>query len=348
MVALRDMRYASRRVMQRPTVDHRGARAVVALSLLCAVSLSVGCATAPRGRPSVPESQPPLAAAIAPRVADPVPAGEAPAGEDEAPPTAASPAQASSETAPASTDTASTTRAPSTTTSTPAIVEAPSPSCARGCKVLIIGDSKIATDLGAALQSELARRPELVVARRGKSATGLSRPDFFDWWAEAERLLAQHAPDVVIVGLGGNDGQELAPRAGARGRVAWRSAAWPEAYGARVRSLIERLTGDERRVIWLEVTTADRAHLEGKLVLIREAQRQAVEAFGPRASYLRTEHHLRTDDGGVLRQVTLAGDRRAQPLRIEDGIHFSVYGSRWLAPRLAAELLPLIGVPTAE
>jgi hypothetical protein len=153
---------------------------------------------------------------------------------------------------------------------------------------------------------------------------------------------------VVIVGLGGNDGQELAPRAGERGRVAWRSAAWPEAYGARVRSLIERLAGDERRVVWLEVTTADRAHLEGKLVLIREAQRQAVEGFGPRASYLRTEHHLRTEGGGVLRQVTLAGDRRAQPLRIEDGIHFSVYGSRWLAPRLAAELLPLIGVPTAE
>lgn len=345
MVVLRDMRYASRRVVQRSAVDDRDARAVVALSLLCAVSLAAGCATAPRGRPSVPESgPPPLTAAIAPHAADPLPAGEAPAGEDEA-----SPAQASSETAPASTDTASTTRAPATTTSTPATVEAPaSPSCARGCKVLILGDSKIATDLGAALQAELARRPELVVVRRGKSATGLSRPDFFDWWAEAERLLAQHTPDVVIVGLGGNDGQELAPRAGERGRVAWRSAAWPEAYGARVRSLLERLTGEERRVIWLEVTTADRAHLEGKLVLIREAQRQAVEAFGPRASYLRTEHHLRTDDGGVLRQVTLAGDRRAQPLRIEDGIHFSVYGSRWLAPRLAAELLPLIGVPTAE
>lgn len=344
MVVLRDMRYASRRVMQRPTVDHRGAHAVVALSLLCAVSLSVGCATAPRGRPSVPESAP---LPLAPRAADSLPAGEAPAGDDEAPSTAASLAKATSDTAPASTDTTSTSRARDTTTSTPAAVEV-SPSCARGCKVLIIGDSKIATDLGAALQSELARRPELVVARRGKSATGLSRPDFFDWWAEAERLLAQHTPDVVIVGLGGNDGQELAPRAGARGRVAWRSAAWPEAYGARVRSLIERLTGDERRVIWLEVTTADRAHLEGKLVLIREAQRQAVEAFGARASYLRTEHHLRTTDGGVLRQVTLAGDRRAQPLRIEDGIHFSVYGSRWLAPRLAAELLPLIGVPTAE
>ena len=343
------MRYASRRVVQRPAFDDRGARAVVALSLLCAVSLAAGCATATRGRPSVPESQPPLAAAIAPRAADPLPAGEAPAGEDEAPPTAASPAQAASDTGVPSTDIASTTRAQATTTSTPAMVEAPaSPSCTRGCKVLILGDSKIATDLGAALQAELARRPELVVARRGKSATGLSRPDFFDWWAEAERLLAQHAPDVVIVGLGGNDGQELAPRAGERGRVAWRSAAWPEAYGARVRSLIERLAGDERRVVWLEVTTADRAHLEGKLVLIREAQRQAVEAFGPRASYLRTEHHLRTEGGGVLRQVTLAGDRRAQPLRIEDGIHFSVYGSRWLAPRLAAELLPLIGVPTAE
>jgi hypothetical protein len=177
------MRYASRRVVQRSAVDDRGARAVVALSLLCAVTLAAGCTTATRGRPSVPESQPPLAAVRRASRSGPAAAGEAPAGEDEAPLTA-SPAQAASDTGVPSTDIASTTRAQATTTSTPAAVEAP-PLRRRapgGCKVLILGDSKIATDLGAALQAELARRPELVVARRGKSATGLSRPDFFDWW----------------------------------------------------------------------------------------------------------------------------------------------------------------------
>lgn len=219
--------------------------------------------------------------------------------------------------------------------------------------VLLLGDSKIATDFGAALQRTLAATPTadaagaavpLRVGRRGKSATGLARPDFFDWMAEAERVLAQHRPDLVVVGLGGNDGQDLVGRPGDQGprRVAWGSDAWPEHYAARLTRLLDLLAGDDRRVVWLEVTTADRPRLEAKLRLIREVQREAVARFGARAVYLETRHHFFDASGALVREVEV--DRRRQPLRMEDGIHFSVPGSRWLAPRVAAELLGRVGM----
>ncbi len=213
--------------------------------------------------------------------------------------------------------------------------------------ILLIGDSKIATDFGAALQAELAARPELRVSRRGKSATGLARPDFFDWTREAERLIAERKPDVVIVGLGGNDGQALASLRGAGAgparAVPWNTDAWAAAYGARVTAFLELLAAEGRRVVWLEVTTADRPRLETKLRTIRAVQREAIAAFGPRARYVETHAHLYDEAGQIVRQVQV--DRRSQPLRIEDGIHFSVPGSRWLAARVAPDLVEALAPP---
>ncbi|MFP2902818.1 hypothetical protein [Corallococcus sp. 4LFB] len=87
----------------------------------------------------------------------------------------------------------------------PAQAAAPAPAPRR--TVLLLGDSLIATGFGEYLQNQLAAHPRIRCERRAKSSTGLARPDFFDWLEVGQQEVRQHQPDVVVVILGGNDGQ---------------------------------------------------------------------------------------------------------------------------------------------
>ena len=102
----------------------------------------------------------------------------------------------------------------------PAIAPAPEPEPetppppAAPRKVLILGDSLAATGFGALLEKKLDAHPDIECDRKAKSATGLARPDFYDWEAEAKKQVDAKQPDLVVVIMGGNDGQDLTPKSG--------------------------------------------------------------------------------------------------------------------------------------
>ena len=52
-------------------------------------------------------------------------------------------------------------------------------------KILILGDSMIAGGVGLFLENGLRKVHGHEVRRKGKSSTGLARPDFFSWPKEA-------------------------------------------------------------------------------------------------------------------------------------------------------------------
>ena len=200
-------------------------------------------------------------------------------------------------------------------------------------RVLILGDSMAATDFGRALQTLLNRRPGVDARREGKSATGLARPDFFDWMLEGARLVETHQPDLVVVVIGGNDGQDLVDAEGTKARVQWNGPGWKAAYADRVQTLADTLAGSsKRRILWVALPVMARKRLEDKLVLIRSVQRTAL-AERPWVEYLETGRWFVDEQGALLRSVTIRGESR--PLRQEDGVHFSLAGARWFAGRVA-------------
>lgn len=200
-------------------------------------------------------------------------------------------------------------------------------------RILVLGDSFAATDFGRALQRELGR--QLVVRRRGKSATGLARPDYFDWTEEAKRLLKRHRPDLVIVILGGNDGQDLL---GQGRRVEWGSSGWEAAYARRMDAFLDLLSGEGRRsVIWFELPRMARRGLERKLSVIRRVQAEVVHAH-PDAFHFDSAPWF-SDEGRPRNVVVLKGN--PYPLRQEDGIHFTRPGAIWLARSVAPSLVGL-------
>jgi S-formylglutathione hydrolase FrmB len=116
-------------------------------------------------------------------------------------------------------------------------------------KILIVGDSFMVEGFGPVLERELRNIPELEVKRVFKSATGLCRPDFFDWNSYMEGLLSEYSPELVVLSLGANDTQDIVTDDRKRHMVA--SEGWNEAYGARVRTILDMAGDAGATVFWV-------------------------------------------------------------------------------------------------
>ena len=222
----------------------------------------------------------------------------------------------------------------------PAVPETPK-------KVLILGDSLAATGFGALLERKLDAHPSIECARKAKSATGLARPDFYDWESEAKKQVEAKTPDLVVVIMGGNDGQDLTPKSGKGKRVAWKSDGWNTAYKTRVADFLKEVGVDQRKVLWLGLPKSEINSFEQKLTVIRQVQSEAVAELGDAGTYLDTTPFL-TDSKGVLLDKATVGKRKDQDLREDDGIHFTMAGSEYFADKVYPEVLRVLGVADAE
>ncbi len=221
--------------------------------------------------------------------------------------------------------------------------EADTPAVAAGkSKVLILGDSLAATGFGALLERRLDAHPNVVAYRKARSSSGLARPDFYDWMGEAKRQVEARSPDVVVVIIGGNDGQDLTTKSGKGKRVHWKSEDWSEAYRERVATFIDELRGDGRKVLWLGLPRTGTVSFEKKLTLIREVQINAMADYED-VEYLDTSPFF-VDERGDLRRTADVGRKKNQPLRADDGIHFTMAGAQYFADQVYPEVLRSLGV----
>ncbi|MBV1858489.1 MAG: DUF459 domain-containing protein [Nannocystaceae bacterium] len=211
-------------------------------------------------------------------------------------------------------------------------------------KVLILGDSLIATGFGALLERSLDAHPQVTCYRKGKSSSGLARPDFFDWMAEAKRQVDLRKPDLVVVLMGGNDGQDLTHRNKKAGRrVTWKHENWEASYRERMDSFLAQVTAPDRDIVWLGMPTMGLRSLEKKLVTIRGVQKAAVEAHES-ASYVETAPFVSNEDGGMLTHAVVGSRKKKKAIRADDKIHFTMAGSQFFADAVYPEVLEALAV----
>lgn len=304
------------------------------LMLACKPDGESGAPPADRPTPNASQDD------AAPSVADAPAAGDAAARED-----------AGSEVALASTAAADLAAGDAADDADPAIADGPIaddaapppdgplPPPAEPYKVLIVGDSFARTGFGALLEKKLDDHPHVVCYRKGKSASGLARPDYFDWIAEGKRQVDLREPDLVVVIMGGNDGQDLTGLKKSAKRVPWKHDGWPDAYRGRVESFLAQIDAPGRKILWLGLPTMGLSSLEKKVVLIRGVQQEAVEALGDHATYLDTTGLVTTDDGALLTHARVGGRKSKQALRADDKIHFTMAGSQYFADGVYPEVL---------
>jgi hypothetical protein len=201
--------------------------------------------------------------------------------------------------------------------------------------VLLVGDSLMATALGQRIETELNKVPGVEARRVAKSATGLARPDVYDWPVVSARAVAKRDPHLVIILIGSNDGQDLIPPKRTRRRVRekrvrtrpvrWGSREWPKAYRDRVDRLLSSLQARRRLVLWMGLPPMRSRSLEKKLALVRREQRAGTEPLGLGGQYVGLFPFVRHLRARAPR--TKKGKRKPGWLFKRDGVHMSYRGS---------------------
>ena len=222
---------------------------------------------------------------------------------------------------------------------------APRPEATRERTVLLLGDSLLASGFGRDLEDRLEKHPELRCARRAKSSTGLARPDFFDWMDVGRQEVERHKPDVVVIVLGGNDGQGLTDGKG-KAVVQWGHASWEAAYRQRTEEFLKVLSAPGRKILWLELPATGLRRFEKKLAIIRRVQREVLAARED-SHHVETRPFFTDARGRLLKQAQVEGFRQPKALKMADGIHFTVAGGRYFATKVYPEVLATLGLPDA-
>ena len=194
--------------------------------------------------------------------------------------------------------------------------------------VLLIGASSIQHQPGIELERLFGTFYEGVnIVRVGKVATGLARPDVFDWPKRAKELVDEHDPDLVIANFGGNDAQGMM-----RGKevLKYGTPEWDEEYASRLRSLIEASQSRGALVAIIGMPIMRSAQSSERVKHVNAITKQAAEEAG--ATYI-SMWEIAADEQGNYREAIEHRGKRG-PMRQSDGWHFTRIGGEYVAEKL--------------
>jgi len=211
---------------------------------------------------------------------------------------------------------------------------------ADGTRILIIGDSMIAGGLGLFLARALGEEHGYHVQRRGKSSTGLARPDFYDWEAQARQIVGDEPYDATVVMFGGNDVQGLNM---GRGKwIRWPEEGWNEEYARRVAALYDIVAPDQQQVFWVGMPVMKAPDFQERVRRINTIVR-AEMAIRRNAEFVDIWSLLADEQGHYADHLSLVppgeeGGESPSPrpvqVRAGDGVHLTVSGARHVAAHL--------------
>lgn len=216
-------------------------------------------------------------------------------------------------------------------------------------RILVLGDSMIAGAFGLFLARDLAEQHGLDVERRGKSSSGLSRPDFFDWRKEAQALVDAHRPDATVVMFGGNDVQGL--YMGRDQWIRWDDEGWSEEYARRVVQLCDIVAPDGQDIFWVGMPVMRPAKFHERIKRVNTIYR-AEMAIRPGAHFVDIWSLLADEHGAYADRIVLeppAEGHKPKRVRVRagDGIHLSPAGAQYLADHVRAVIVDTLDGQTA-
>jgi len=203
-------------------------------------------------------------------------------------------------------------------------------------RVSIYGDS-LAAGFGDLLKSNLDRQG-ITTFLATKGSSGLSQPGFFDWPNHLNVWVPQENADVVVIGLGANDGQDVKVDG-----VSYspQDPEWSVEYERRVTELVTVVTTEGRSLVWVGTPDGKGKAFRANLATLRTATKNAIDAAranGTDVVYLDTWSLFLGLDGNYSQFVIDPSDGERKKSRDGDGFHLSLVGNKILAAAITAEV----------
>ena len=197
-------------------------------------------------------------------------------------------------------------------------------------KILLVGASTIHHFLGIELERMLERYKGVEVHRLGKVSSGLSRPDFFDWQGKIKELIEKVRPELTITLLGRNDTQAITSK-DRKLYLTLGTRAWRREYKRRHAQFVSSMRARGGKVIVLGNPVMRSPILNRWMRLFNVLIKASVIPAG--AHYIPLWMMAATPKGEYRTQVTFEGVTGL--MRMADGSHFSMLGSKYMAEKLS-------------
>jgi hypothetical protein len=192
----------------------------------------------------------------------------------------------------------------------------------RQLRIWIAGDSLVVVPGESLLRAAAGNRAIASAGIDGRIATGLERPDVFNWFTHVREEMRSKKPGAVVLMFGGNDdhgfmtGLPEGEEVGSFGSPSWRAE-----YRRRVAGIMNTVTRNGAYLVWIGLPISrDSAQTQRYDTINAIVQQEAAKRPG-RAAYLDTYFYFAGKDGGFAEYI--ADDTgKLVKMRAGDGVHF--------------------------
>ena len=198
---------------------------------------------------------------------------------------------------------------------------------------MYVGGDSISRDLGEGL-ARITPADLVRIDLDPRPATGLSRPDFFDWSQHLAGVLTESVPDVIVVLFGANDFQNVEYEGEILDRF---GDEWLELYRQRVDLIMTLLSQPDTQTVWVGQPPVRGSRLSGGLARMNEVYEE-VAAEHPQVTFVDTWALFSDERGSYADEID--GVR----LRREDGVHLTIAGGDRLAEAVWGVIRPAWGL----
>jgi hypothetical protein len=200
-------------------------------------------------------------------------------------------------------------------------------------KILLIGDSLIIEKFGPTAEQTLLTYEGVEVYREGHYSTGLNRVDYYDWFNRTRDLISSYQPDILILYVGANDGQNIRGFDGSYGE--WPSSNWDIIYENRVNTYLEEFSPQVEMIYWIGHPIPKTYSFQEKFSKMNELYKYGCDRFD-NVIYVNSWDRFALD--GKYSATVADDDGLVQYVKASDGVHLTYHGAKILTDLLISYL----------
>ena len=202
---------------------------------------------------------------------------------------------------------------------------------------LIVGDSFMAVGggLGDVVEKTVLNYGNTTVNRYGMVSSGLSRPDYFDWNSQAEKLVSKYKPDIVIAMFGANDNQNLTDKSG-NFVAKYGEQSWVDEYSNRVSDMLSIFEENKIIVFWVGLPVMREKWFSEKVAKLDSIYDD--ECQKRQNAYFVSTWRTLADSDGKYSAYLKNGQGRNELARIRDGIHLTYFGGALVTQEISKKI----------
>jgi hypothetical protein len=199
----------------------------------------------------------------------------------------------------------------------------PSFSPSHPLRVWVAGDSLVAVP-GQSLERAVGSGgPIDVLSVESRVATGLGRPEIYNWFTRFRSVIEEVHPRVVVLSFGSNDGHDYmsgVPAGRAIGQLG--SPSWMAEYRRRVSGVTEEFAGAGAYVVWIGLPIPRGSGYREGFVDVNRILRSVAAAHPRSTTFIDTWSMLEDKHGRYADYLRNSAGRLVR-VRAADGVHYS-------------------------